>query len=57
MNAPGDLTQAVTDKQLRYRHQAYLDHLDRRTLANRLGLRLIQLGNALSGTQPTRTQS
>ncbi len=57
MNVPGELTQAVTDKQLRYRHQAYLDHLDRRTLSNRIGLRLIQLGNALNGTQPTRTQS
>jgi hypothetical protein len=57
MNVPGELTQAAHDRQFRYRHQAYLDHIDRRTLANRVGLRLIQLGNALSSTQPIRTQS
>jgi hypothetical protein len=57
MNVPGELTLAATDRQLRFRHQAYLDHLDRRTLANRISLRLIQLGNALNSTQPTRTQS
>lgn len=57
MNVPGELTQAAMDRQLRYRHQAYLDRLGRRTLSNRIGLRLIQLGNALNGTHPTRTQS
>ncbi len=57
MNVPGELTQAAMDRQFRYRHQAYLDRLGRRTLSNRIGLRLIQLGNALNGTQPTRTQS
>lgn len=57
MNHPDKLAQAVIDRQARFRHQAYLDHLGRRMLSNRLSQRLVQIGVTVTTTQPTRTQS
>lgn len=57
MYHPDDLDQVIHTRQQRYRHQAYLDRLSARSLRQSLGLRLIQLGTALGGSQVTRTQS
>ncbi len=57
MYHPDDLAQAIHARQQRYHHEAYLDRLPARSLRQALGIRLIQLGTALGGSQVTRTQS
>lgn len=57
MYHPDDLAQAIHARQQRYHHEAYLDRLPARSLRRALGIRLIQLGTALGGSQVTRTQS
>ena len=57
MYHPDDLDQAIHARQQRYRHEAYLNRLQGRTLRQTLGWRLVQLGTALGGSQVTRTQN
>lgn len=57
MHHPDALYQAVEARQQRYRHEVYQDRLASRPLRRILGRRLIQVGTALGGSQPTRTNT
>lgn len=57
MYHPDDINQAIHARQERLRHEVYLDRLPHLSLRKSLGLRLIQLGTALGGSQATRPQS
>jgi hypothetical protein len=50
MNHPDELGQAIRDKQVRYRHEAYQSRLGTRSVRRWLGSYMIQFGEALTGT-------
>jgi len=53
---PDELAQAVRDKQLRYRHEAYRGRIGSRPHRDRVGTRLITLGESIRGEMSERME-